>query len=113
MHTVVDEVRTFLVDSLGVLCDDVRRHVACDVQDALVVLNRIFIVHRRVSMCSGISIITLFQFYDAFHQRVFQMERYFRVVSIIIHKLKKKASPPTPLRMERGVKCFVGVFWLL
>ncbi len=84
VHSAVNEMRAFEVDILRVGFNDIGSHVAGNVEDALVVLNSIFIVDRSVVELLRVFVVSFLEFYEPFHQRMVQMEPYLRMISIII-----------------------------
>ena len=64
---------TLKVDALGVGLNDIGGHVGRDVKDALVVLNGVLIVDRRVIELVLVGIAALLQFNNPLHKRVVEI----------------------------------------
>ena len=82
MHTVVDKVWTFDVNSLRVRCNDICCYVSSDIQDALVVLDSIphgLLVRQRVrsiSVVTALSVLRCVSSMDAPSETLFLSGQY-------------------------------------
>ena len=83
-HTSVLKVWTLEVNILRVRSDDVGSYVASDVENLLVVLDGVVEVNGCVLKLVFVGEALFLQLDDALHQRMIQVKRYFRVVTIIV-----------------------------
>ena len=77
-------MRTFEVDILRVGGNDIGSHVAGDVENLLVVLERVKEIDRRIIKFIFVNVVLLFEVYDPFHERVIEVEPNLRMIAIII-----------------------------
>ena len=78
-------MRPFEVDALRVGLNDVGGHIARDIEDATVVLDGVFVVHWSiVDAVGGIFVILFAQLHQTLHQRMLKVERYLRMVCIVV-----------------------------
>ena len=113
-HASVNEVRTLKVNVLSVRLKDIGGDVASNLEQLLVVLYCVIEVNGSVCILSLVGKAALFQFNDALHLRMVEVELKLGMVGIIVcHNLK--ASPPAPLQGERGdnMLCTLGfISWM-
>ena len=91
-------MRAFQINGLCIGFNDIGCHIACDVKDALIVLDGILIIYGSIFKLVFVCIVALFEINDALHQRMVQVERYLRMVGIVIcHSCFKSLIPvPSP-----------------
>ena len=75
---------TFEVDILRVGFDDVGSYIAGNIQQSLVVLNGILVVDGCIFKLVFFYLISFLQVHNTLHERMIQVERYFRMVCIVI-----------------------------
>ena len=75
---------TFEVNILRVWFDDVSSYIAGNIQQSLVVLDGILVVYWSIFKLVFFCVISFLQVHNTLHERMIQVELYFRMVCIII-----------------------------